>query len=510
MTYIGTVGHGVSEWPLFWSRFAPERPAIVYGDRTITWRAFEDRVARLAGGLRRAGIAKGDRVGFLALNAPEFFETLMACARIGAIFVPFNIRLAAAEMAYMATNAELSLLIADAHFADHLGAMADQVGPSETYFVDGPPEGGQPLDRLHGDPIGAPDDVTLDDALLLAYTSGTTGHAKAAVITHANAAATSIGVINADGLDPSDRVALPAPLAFAGSMLSIGLPFMHAGGSVLIERSFDPERMLDQIEHNGITRLKLVPAIYQMMAATTGFGDRDLSGVRSATSGGAPVPVDLLETYHEHGLLIGGAYGLTEGCGFNLHLPPHEARARIGWTGLPLPFQTCRVAEDDRDVAPGEVGELLIRGQCVMREYWRAPEPTAATLRNGWLHTGDLAIRDEDGYIKIVDRLKDMIISGGINVYPAEVERVLREHPDVVDAAVIGVPDEKWGETPVACLVSRRDDLTLDDLAPLLTQQLADYKRPRRMRLLADLPRNANGKVLKRDLRTHILATLER
>jgi fatty-acyl-CoA synthase len=493
-THIGTVRHGISEWPLFWSRFAPERPALLYGERIMTWRELEDRASRLAGGLRAAGIAHGDRVGFLALNCLEFFETLIACARIGAIFVPFNIRLTEAEMAYMTGNAELSLLVADAHFAERATAL----GVAQTYSVEA-------LDDLWAEPVTFPDDVTLDDILLLAYTSGTTGHAKAAVITHGNVAATSIAVINADGLGPEDRVALPAPLAFAGSVLSIALPFMHAGGSIIVEREFDAERMLDQMEHGGITVTKLVPAIYQMLAASRTFAQRDFSNVR-ATSGGAPVPLELLKTYHAQGLRIGGAYGLTEGCGFNLHLPPHEAEERIGWTGLALPFQETRVVDPvtDEERPPFEVGELVIRGQCVMQGYWRDPESTANTIRDGWLHTGDLAIADEAGYIKIVDRLKDMIISGGINVYPAELERVLYEHPDVVDVAVVGVPDERWGETPVACVVTRNPELTLEDLRPLLERELADYKRPRRLELLDALPRNSNGKILKRDLREQL------
>jgi fatty-acyl-CoA synthase len=498
-THIGTVRHGISEWPLFWSRFTPDRPALRYGERVQSWRELEDTAARLAGGLRAAGIAKGDRVGFLALNCPEFFAVLIACARIGAIFVPFNIRLTAAEMAYMADNAELSLLIADAHFADRVEALA----VDDTYFVDGD---GRPLGDLRGEAVSFPDEVTLDDILLLAYTSGTTGHAKAAVITHGNVAATSIAVINADGLGPEDCVALPAPLAFAGSVLSIALPFMHAGGTIIVEREFDAERMLDQMEHGGVTVAKLVPAIYQMMAASPTFSRRDFSSVR-ATSGGAPVPLDLLKAYHAQGLRIGGAYGLTEGCGFNLHLPPHEAEERIGWTGLALPFQETRVVDpvSAEERPPFEVGELVIRGQCVMQGYWRDAESTASTIRDGWLHTGDLAIADEDGYIKIVDRLKDMIISGGINVYPAEVERVLHEHPEVVEAAVVGVPDERWGETPVACVVTTNPNLTLDALRPLLERERADDKRPRRLELLATLPRNSNGKILKRDLREHLV-----
>lgn len=499
MSHIGTVGHGISEWPAFWARYAPNRPALIFNDQTITWAEFEQRTASLAGGLLEAGIRKGDRVGFLSRNTPEFFEALMACARIGAIFVPFNIRLSAGEMAYMAGDAELSLLICETFFLDRMKGVLEHV--KDIYFLD-PPAGERSYADLHGAPVRACLDVTLDDPLMFVYTSGTTGHSKAAVITHGNAAATSIAVINADGIGPSDRVVQPAPLAFAGSALAVGLPIMHAGASQIIERELVPERMLDLVEHGGVTMLKMVPVIYQRMAASPTFAERDLSGLRTATSGGAPVPLDLLLTYQARGVGLANAYGLTEGCGYNLGLPPEEAIERVGWTGLPLPFQRCRIVDDSgRPLPPGEVGELTISGPNVMKGYWRDPESTAAAIRDGWLYTGDLAVADERGYIKVVDRKKDMIISGGINVYPAEVERVLRTHPAVIDVAVIGVPSERWGESPMACVVSRDPDLTLENLVAAVADELADYKRPRHLLLLDELPRNANGKVLKRELR---------
>jgi fatty-acyl-CoA synthase len=489
-------GHGISEWLSFWARYAPGRPALIFRDRTITWAEFEDRAARLAGGLRAAGIRDGDRVGYLSRNNPEFYEVMMACARIGAVFVPFNIRLSAGEISYMAQDAGLSLLICETFFGDRLPEAAGAV-----YFLD-PPGGERSYEDLQGVPVRTADGVTAEHTLALAYTSGTTGRPKAAMITHANAAATSIAVINADGIGPSDRVIQPAPLAFAGSMLAISMPILHAGASMVIERDVTPERLLGLVDHGGVTMLKLVPVFYQMMAASPAFGDCDLSGPRTATFGGAPAPLELLRVYQDRGVGLSSAYGLTEGCGYNLGLPGEEASDWIGWAGLPLPFQRCRVVDDDgRALPPGEIGELVIAGPCVMRGYWGDPEATGAVLRDGWLHTGDLAVTSERGYYKIVDRKKDMIISGGLNVYPAEVERVLSAHPAVVEVAVVGVPDERWGETPLACVVSQDPALTLEELARFSAGELAGYKRPRQLRLLDELPRNSNGKVIKQRLR---------
>jgi fatty-acyl-CoA synthase len=311
-------------------------------------------------------------------------------------------------------------------------------------------------------------------------------------------------VINVDGVGPDDRVVVPAPLAFAGSVLSLCMPMLLAGACLVIERDVDPVRLLDLVERGEVTMLKLVPVIYQMMAASDGFADRDLSRLRSATCGGAPVSEALLRLFQAKDVGLSSAYGLTEGCGYNLGLPPEDALDRIGWVGLPLPFQRCTIVDDDgRPVPDGVVGELTIAGPSVMAGYWNAPRETAHVLRGGRLHTGDLAVADS-GYVRIVDRAKDMLISGGINVYPAEVERVLLAHPAVVEVAVVGVPDPRWGEAPAACVVTSDPGLTLEALVRPLADELADYKRPRRLLLLDELPRNANGKVQKARLRERL------
>ena len=325
---VGTVRHGISEWLSFWARYGPGRPALIFRDRTITWAEFEDRAARLAGGLLAAGVRSGDRIGYLSRNNPEFYEVMMAAARIGAVFVPFNIRLSAGEIRYMAEDAGLCLLICETFFCDRLQKTIEQVGA--VYYLD-PPDGERSYEDLQGAPVRTAEGVTPDHTLALAYTSGTTGRPKAAMITHGNAAATSIAVINADGIGPADRVIQPAPLAFAGSMLAISMPILHAGASMVIERDVTPERLLGLVDHGGVTMLKLVPVFYQMMAASPAFGDCGLSGLRTATFGGAPASLELLRLYQDRGVGLSSAYGLTEGCGYNLGLPGEEAFEWIGW-----------------------------------------------------------------------------------------------------------------------------------------------------------------------------------
>jgi fatty-acyl-CoA synthase len=286
------------------------------------------------------------------------------------------------------------------------------------------------------------------------------------------------------------------------------MPILHCGGSMLIRDAFAPEAALADIEDNGVTFIGVVPVILERMAAVPDFEARDLSGLHVAKAGGASVPESLLRFYVQRGIPLVGAYGLTEGTGCNLELPAHDALRKLGSAGLPMLGQQAKVVDaEGAECAPGEAGELLLGGACVMQGYWRQPEITAATLVDGWLHTGDVATVDEEGYFRIVDRQKDMIISGGINVYPAEIERALVAHPDVVEVAVVGVPDEKWGETPVACVVSANPDLTLADLVGFAADRLAPFKRPRRLVLMDQpLPRGMSGKVLKRDLRGSLSA----
>lgn len=503
---------GVSQWVQYWARYGPDRPALLHAGRDRTWGELECRTARLAAGLMSSGVAKGDRVAGLLRNGPAHFEVVLACARVGAIFVPLNPLLTAAELRRLAEDAAIRLLVTDASFVDVLDPLEEVVGAERIVFVGRTPEQGRSYDELLAQGMLREElDVLPADPLMICYTSGTTGRAKGAVLTHANMAGVAEGAIAFDALTREDRAIVTVPLAFTGAGVSFAIPFLRCGGSILIREEFDPAQVLDDIEFHGVNFIGVVPVILERMAAEGDFAERDLSGLRVAKCGGAPVPEHLIRLYQDRGVGLVAAYGLTEGSGLNLELQSHEALRRRGSVGIPLLGQDARVVDaDGKAVAPGETGELVLRGSAVMKEYWRNPEATAEALRGGWLHTGDLATVDDEGYFRILDRAKDMIISGGINVYPAEVEEALAQHPDVVEVAVVGVPDERWGETPVACVVSREPDLTLERLLEPARARLASYKLPRRLVVLdSPLPRGMSGKVLKRELRTALSRTLQ-
>ncbi|HEX5192998.1 MAG TPA: AMP-binding protein [Solirubrobacteraceae bacterium] len=501
---------GISSWARYWSRFSPRRPALVHEERIVTWQELETACSHLAGGLHALGIDRGDRVGALLRNGPVHFEVVLACARVGAIFVPLNPMLTPVELREQSEDAELTALVTDSSFVAALSHLEQVVGAERILFADAPPAGGRALDELRGaDPIDDDSSVDMSDPLFLCYTSGTTGSSKGAVLTHGNCEGLAVSVMAADDLGPDDRALVTVPLAFTGAGVSFAMPILHCGGSMLIREAFEPEAVLDDIERRGVTFIGVVPVVLERLANAASFEERNLSGLRVAKAGGASVPESLLRLYQQRGVPLVGAYGLTEGTGCNLELPAHDALRKLGSTGLPLLGQRAMVVTPDgSEAGPGEPGELLLGGACVMQGYWKQPEITAQTIRDGWLHTGDVATMDEDGYYRIVDRQKDMIISGGINVYPAEVERALSGHPDVVELAVVGVPDDRWGEAAVVCAVSSNPHLTLDDLLSVAADTLAPFKRPRRLELMDQpLPRGMSGKVLKRELRRTVIGS---
>ncbi len=501
---------GIGEWVRFWGRYDPAGVAVLWGEERHTWADLARCVRSLARGLRDAGVQIGDRVAVLAPNCPEFVHAVFATADAGGIFVPHNPRLTEDELSYARRHCDPRVLIVHPSLRELADAVASAAAATERFDLGPERPGSRSYAALAATAAPADDEVTVsgDQPVLLMFTSGTTGYPKAALLSHANVSAIAQASTACDALRPGDRMVLGMPLAFTGALVTQCLPIVAAGCSMVLRDSMDGDTLLDDIERHGVTYAYGVPLFYERIASSARFSSADLSTWRGAKSGGAPVPQAVLQTFNARGVTMVSAYGLTEAGGFNLQLHGSRALDKLGSVGVPVPGMRAKVVDAaGRDVGTGEVGELLLSGPSVMIGYWRDPEATAAVLRDGWLSTGDQAVVDEDGFFSIVGRKNDMLISGGLNVYPAEVERVLAAHPDVTAVAVVGAPDERWGEMPVAFVVAQRPELTLEELRHHCTGLLADYKRPRRLVLVDELPLTLSGKVRKAALRTWALST---
>jgi fatty-acyl-CoA synthase len=463
------------------ARATPGRIAIDEDDVATRYGELDERSERLAAALLGSGLGQGDRVATLTGNSAAHVVCLFACAKAGLALVPLSWRLAAPELAFALDDAEPAiLLVADEHAALAEEALtAAAARPRRAAFGE--------LDSA-GDALEAP--VDDDDTLLLVYTSGTTGRPKGAQLTHANCFWTNLGFDLATGVSGDDVVLQVLPQFHCGGWNVQPLLAWWKGALVVLERSFDAARCLQLIERKRVTTMMGVPAIYQFMAEEPGFDEADLSSLRTAVVGGAPMPEALLERWHERGVAIVQGYGLTEAAPNVLCLPPEDAVRKAGWAGKPYPFVDVRLSTE---------GELQVRGPNVFVGYWRNPEATAAAFADGWLRTGDAAERDDEGNYRIRGRFKDMYISGGENVYPAEIEAVLHEHPAVADAAVVGVPDDRWGESGMAFVVTRFE-VTAEELRKWCGERLAGYKVPREVRFTDQLPRSAMNKILKDEL----------
>jgi fatty-acyl-CoA synthase len=468
--------HTIGRWLVDRARITPNRVAIDYFGRELTYRELDGRSNALAAELAARGLRRGDRLATLTGNSPEHVIVFFACAKAGLILLPLNWRLAASELRYQLDDAEPSLFLAE----DEYAALADQTGvPFE------------PLSPPDGDAVPPAEAVEDDDGLLLIYTSGTTGRPKGAVLTHANCFWTNVSLDLATPMSADDVVLQILPQFHCGGWNVQPLLAWWKGARVVLERGFDAPRVLDLIAEKRITTLMGVPQIYLFLAQERRFAGADLSSVRLAVVGGAPMPQALLRTWQERGVEIVQGYGLTEAAPNVLCLPPEDAMRKAGSAGKPYPFVETTLSPDR---------ELLVRGPNVFPGYWRNPEATAAVLREGWLRTGDVAEIDDEGCHWIRGRLKDMYISGGENVYPAEVETVLHEHAAVADVAVVGVPDDRWGEVGVAFVVVRTT-VDEDELLDHCRARLARFKVPKRVRFVEALPLSAMNKVLKDELR---------
>ncbi|MHB8694488.1 MAG: acyl-CoA synthetase [Solirubrobacteraceae bacterium] len=499
---------GIGAWPIRWAALQPDKPAIVFGEETISWGEFGARVSALARGLARLGVERGDRVACLMDNRPEFLETFFALQCLGAVFVPLNTRLSPAELERSVGHVEPVVFVTSSVFAEILDGLREAVDVPHWVGADVRPRTGDPLiaelaefGRTKSPDLPGPG--SLDDPAAILYTSGTTGGPKGAVVTHSNILYMTLNFGIHAGLCGDDRSLLFLPLCFTGGLLPISMPVLHAGGVLVLQPGFDPGEALAAIERERVTFVAGVPTTFAAMLDHPAQPSTDLSSLRLAMVGAAPVPIPLLSAWRERGVPMLQAFGITEASGMNLYLAPADAPAKPGSCGKPTLYCDARLArEDGTEPEPGAVGELLLSGPMVMRGYWRDEAATNATVADGWLRTGDLATRDADGFFTIVDRKKDVIITGGLNVYPAEVEAALSGCEGVGEVAVVGAPDRRWGEAVTAFVVARPGaNIDPETLIDACRRSIADYKTPKRIELVAELPRTASGKVRKGVLR---------
>jgi fatty-acyl-CoA synthase len=483
----------IARWLSDRARGTPDRVAIRFLGAELSYAALQRRASRLAMGLAERGLRRGDRLATLTGTSPDHVATFFACARLGVILQPVSWRLAPPEIAYQLEDARPSLLLASEAHEDLARSAAGSVEVAgigdPTLEADGEPEADGPRD---------------EDPLLLVYTSGTTGKPKGALLTHANCFWTNLSFDRTAGLRDDDVVLQVLPQFHVGGWNVQPLLAWWKGATVVLQPSFDPARALELIAEERVTTMMGVPATYLFLSEEPGFADADLSSLRLVVVGGAPMPASLLETWQDRGVEIVQGYGLTEAAPNVLCLPPEEARRKLGFAGKPYPHVDVALRDPDtgRPLEARGVGELLVRGPNVFKGYWGDPSATETAFVDGWLRTKDLAERDDEGFYRIVGRLEELVISGGENVYPAVVEDALHAHPDVVEAAVVGVPDERWGEVCAAFVVLREGAVSGEgELRDHCRARLARFKVPRTVTVVDELPRSSLGKVLKDQLR---------
>ncbi|MGQ0701027.1 MAG: acyl-CoA synthetase [Panacagrimonas sp.] len=497
---------GLAEWFRRRASRAPERPALTFGDETWNYDEVQRRVERLSGVLASGGIRAGDRVAWLGFNHPMELVALFASARIGAIFVPLNFRLSATELTAIISDAGVHTLIADESHAPLADASRAGFSSQRFLLLGAARAGWESLEQKMAETPDAPPVLGRShDIAMLMYTSGTLGQPKGVIVTHGNLWTSNLNGILVNDFTSKDITLNCAPLFHAAGLCVVALPTLMAGGHLILQPGFDALAFLSALERHRVTVTLLVPAMMLFASQHESFASVDLSSLRLIVAGGAPVPEPLLRRYNARGIPVSQAYGMTEGTSVVTSLETDRAIAELGSCGRACPLTEIRLVDGEGRVItqPQLTGEICVRGGNVSRGYWNRPAETAAAFdHDGWFRTGDAAYFDDDGFYTICDRLKDMIISGGENIYPAEVESILYEHPSIAEVAVIGATDERWGERVVAIAVLKsRATLSLEQLAEFAAPKLARYKLPRELVVIEALPRNSMGKILKTKLR---------
>ena len=517
------VPDGIGTWIRRQRVKSAEKVAILFRGRETTYPELADRIDRLASALRDRGIGEGDRVAYLANNHPSFVEAFFATALLGGIFVPLNTRLSAAELAFQIGDCGAELLVSGASLEDRAAEATAELRIHRIVVTDpeagltSVPDDAEEYERLLAlaSPLGPTPRVTLDDPALILYTSGTTGKPKGAVLTHGNITWNCFNALVDYGFQRDERALLISPLFHVAALDMGAMPTFLMGGTLLLQERFVPGEALQAIDELKATFISGVPTTYQLMMEDPKWDEVDLSSLRSMTCGGSPVPLKVFEAYAARGLAFTGGYGMTESAPGITALPPQYAESHAGSSGLAHFFTAYRLRDTETGELidePGARGEIEAYGPNIFKEYWGRPEATAeAFTADGWLRTGDIGYSDADGFITIADRVKDMIISGGENIYSAEVEVVLAALPGVTGVAVVGVPDEKWGEVPHAVFtLAPGATIDVETMIEHASKHLARYKVPKTMEIIEELPRTASGKIQKTTLRSRITEAIDR
>lgn len=508
------------DWLARRAALSPNKVALidnVRGGKTITYRQWNRSANQTAHTLREhLGVCQGDRVAVLSLNDVDVLDIWFACAKLGAIFAPLNFRLTTRELADYIRTIKPKILAYGKDFvqtAFELHSIDDLPVDSFVSLDDKARTRGDDFyfsDRsLASDAQPASVAIGWDDPWVLCGTGGTTGTPKAAMLTYRSVTANAVNTVSSFELHPTDVTLLNAPLFHAGGLNVFTAPLVLAGGTSIVSRLFDPEEVFSTVSSNNMSIFFGVPTMFLSLSQASGFAHGALRSLRICISGGAPCPEPIFHTYWNQGVNLKTGYGLTEAGPNNFWLPAEDVRRKVGSVGSPLFFIDMRIVDEARaTVRPGDVGELELRGPHVFGGYWAAPKATADVLVDGWLRTGDLARQDEEGHVYIAGRSKDLIISGGENIYPAEVEAVIMAHPAVAETAVIGVAHAKWGQVPRAIVVLRDSsetnatDALGETLRAFCRERLAKYKVPESFKFVTSLPRTGAGKVDKKRLAT--------
>jgi len=482
-----------------------DKVVIRFYDQDITYRELEEKSNSIANGLRKLGVNKGDRVCILMDNSPEFYYAYFGIIKLGAIAGPVNCWWQSEEIKYLLNDSGAVAIFFDTAYKNHIDSIKDDT-PALKHIIerDGDGSGYLPYaGMLEESACLAAADIDIEDVATIIYTSGTTGNPKGVLLTHKNILTNAWQAGLLANISADDVVLSFLPLFHVNGLVITGISPIYAGAQIILRKNFSASEFWDCVEKYRVSIFSGVPTIYQILLATPASEDIDVSSLRYGVCGAAPMPVETIRQFEQQfNMIIIEGYGLTEGTA-GATANPIDGVRKIGSIGIPFAESEVKIFDEDNNELPqGEVGEIVIKGDHVMKGYFNKPQETARTLADGWLHTGDMAYKDEEGYLFIVDRKKEMIIRGGENIYPTELEEIIVSHPQVAEVAVIGAPDKIYGEEVMACIVLKPSEtLTQDDFRQWCKQNMASFKVPKYVEIRTNLPRNVIGKLLKKSLK---------